>query len=98
MPTLKRTEASLSYVQGFSLFFEDFIYLFLDKSTIQGLCTMFLVSSSINVCIFHSIWLDTFWTGLIYNIDGIWMDMDMTHWKQKSNDGFKCVVKKGNNI
>ena len=26
------------------------------------LCTMILVSSSINVCIFHFIWLDTFWT------------------------------------
>ena len=25
------------------------------------LCTMFLVSSSINVSIFHSTWLDTFW-------------------------------------
>ena len=30
------------------------------------LCTMFLVSSSINVSIFHSTWLDTFWTDLIY--------------------------------
>ena len=29
------------------------------------LCTMFLVSSSINVSIFHSTWLDTFWTDLI---------------------------------
>ena len=29
------------------------------------LCTMFLVSSSINVSIFHSAWLDTFWTDLI---------------------------------
>ena len=26
------------------------------------LCTMFLVSSSINVSIFHVTWLDTFWT------------------------------------
>ena len=26
------------------------------------LCTMFLVSSSINVSIFHITWLDTFWT------------------------------------
>ena len=29
------------------------------------LCTMFLVSSSINVSIFHSMWLDTFWTNLV---------------------------------
>ena len=29
------------------------------------LCTMFLVSSSINVSIFHSVWLDTFWTDLL---------------------------------
>ena len=29
------------------------------------LCTMFLVSSSINASNFHSIWLDTFWTNLI---------------------------------
>ena len=29
------------------------------------LCTMFFVSS-INVSIFHSAWLDTFWTGLVY--------------------------------
>ena len=28
------------------------------------LCTMFLVSSSINVFVFHSTWLDTFWTDL----------------------------------
>ena len=30
------------------------------------LCTMFLVSSSVNVFIFHSTWLDTFWTDLVY--------------------------------
>ena len=30
------------------------------------LCTMFLVSSSINVSIFHITWLDNFWTGYIY--------------------------------
>ena len=30
------------------------------------LCTMFLVSSSVNASIFHSTWLDTFWTGLVY--------------------------------
>ena len=40
MPTLKGTEASMSYVQ----------------------CLLYLVSSSINVSIFHSTWLDTFWT------------------------------------
>ena len=33
------------------------------------LCTMFLVSSSINVSIFHITWLDTFWTDIIY---GTW--------------------------
>ena len=30
------------------------------------LCTMFLVSSSINVSIFHMTWLDMFWTDLIF--------------------------------
>ena len=30
------------------------------------LCSMFFVSSLINVSIFHMIWLDTFWTDLIY--------------------------------
>ena len=44
VPTLKGTEASLSYVQGFS----------------------YPVSSSINVSIFHSTWLDTFWAEHIY--------------------------------
>ena len=29
------------------------------------LCTMFLVSSSINVSIFHITWMDTFWIGLV---------------------------------
>ena len=29
-------------------------------------CLLYLVSSSINVSIFHSTWLDTFWTDLIY--------------------------------
>ena len=43
VPTLKRTEVALSYVQ----------------------CFLYLVSSSINVSIFHSAWLDTFWTDLI---------------------------------
>ena len=43
VPTLKGTEALLSYVQ----------------------CFLYLVSSSINVSIFHITWLDTFWTDLI---------------------------------
>ena len=30
------------------------------------LCTVFLVSVSINVSIFHFTWLDTFWTDLVY--------------------------------
>ena len=30
-------------------------------------CSLYLVSSSVNVSIFHSTWLDTFWTDLIYN-------------------------------
>ena len=42
MPTLKVTEASLSYVQ----------------------CTLYLVSSSINVSVFKSTRPDTFWTDL----------------------------------
>ena len=44
VPTLKGTEASLSYVQ----------------------CFLCLVSSSINVSVFHSTWLDTLWTDLIW--------------------------------
>ena len=43
VPTLKGTEASLSYVQ----------------------CFLCLVSSSINVSVFHITWLDTFWEDLI---------------------------------
>ena len=31
------------------------------------LCTMFLVSSSIFVSVFHMTWLDTFWTDLVWN-------------------------------
>ena len=46
MPTLKGTEALLSYVQ----------------------CFLHLVSSSINVSIFHITWLDAFWTDLVYII------------------------------
>ena len=30
------------------------------------LCTMFLVSSSTNVSVFHITWLDTFWTDLVF--------------------------------
>ena len=46
MPTLKGTEASLSYVQYF-------------------LCLV----SSINVSLFHSTWMDTFWTDLVSTVD-----------------------------
>ena len=46
VPTLKETEASLSYIQ----------------------CFLHLLSSSINVSIFHITWTDTFWTDLIYLI------------------------------
>ena len=31
------------------------------------LCTVFLVSSSINISIFHSTWLDTSWTDFVYH-------------------------------
>ena len=44
VPTLKGTEASLSYVQ----------------------CFLYVISSSINVSIFHITWLDSFWTDLVY--------------------------------
>ena len=54
VPTLKGTEASLSYVQ----------------------CFLYLVSSSINVSIFHVTWLDTFWTDYIYGY--IWIYMTHT--------------------
>ena len=30
------------------------------------LCTLYLVSFSVNVSTFHITWLDTFWTGLVY--------------------------------
>ena len=48
VPTLKGTEALLSYVQ----------------------CFLYLVSSSINVSIFLSTWMDTFWTDLLYMVFG----------------------------
>ena len=35
-------------------------------------CFLYLVSSSINVSIFHSTWLDTFWTDL-------WIHIYITH-------------------
>ena len=50
MPTLKGTEASLSYVQ----------------------CFLYLVYSLINVSIFHSASLYTFWTE-IYNVYNVLM-------------------------
>ena len=31
-------------------------------------CFLYLVSSSINVSIFHITWLDTFWTDLVHQI------------------------------
>ena len=34
-------------------------------------CSLYLVSSSINVSVFHITWLDTFWTDLIY----VWRDL-----------------------
>ena len=46
MPTLKGTEASLSYIQ----------------------CFLYLVSSSRNVSICHSTWLDPFWTDLMFGM------------------------------
>ena len=46
VPSLKATEASLSYVQ----------------------CFLYLVSSSINVSIFHITGLDIFWTDLLCNL------------------------------
>ena len=33
------------------------------------LCTMYLLSSAINVSIFHSTWLETFWTDLTYAVE-----------------------------
>ena len=34
---------------------------------VSVLCIMFLVSSAVNVSTFHMTWLDTFWTGHLYN-------------------------------
>ena len=36
---------------------------------VQLQCFMYVVSSSINVFIFHITWVDTFWTELIYHIN-----------------------------
>ena len=46
-----------NYVRSLGAYFEG------DWGVIV-LCTMFLVSSSVNVSICHSTWLDTFWTDL----------------------------------
>ena len=52
VPTLKGTEALLSYVQ----------------------CFLYLVSSPINVSIFHTAWLDNFWTDLvIHELYSLWV-------------------------
>ena len=37
------------------------------------LCTMFLVSFSINVSIFHITWLDTSWTDLVYSFGKLYV-------------------------
>ena len=37
-----------------------------EASLAHGQCFLYLVSSSINIFIFHITWLDTFWTGLRY--------------------------------
>ena len=62
MPTLKETEASMSYVQ----------------------CFLYLVSS-INVSIFHSVGLDTFWTDLVNMVFG----------QQDNNEGFVVLCSGG---
>ena len=56
MPTLRGTEASLSYVQ----------------------CFLYLVSSSINVSIFHSPRLDVFLTDLVCMVHIVY-DNDATY-------------------
>ena len=38
-----------------------------EVSLSYGQCFLYLVSSSINVSMFHTIWLDTFWTDLYKN-------------------------------
>ena len=48
-----------SYVRSQGAYFEE------DWGIIV-LCAMFLVSSSINISIFHITWLNTFWIGLDY--------------------------------
>ena len=56
------------------------------------LCTMFLVSSSMNASIFHITWLDTFWTGLIFLcLFVIWLFVGFYSLKiSLSLDGFFC--------
>ena len=40
-----------------------------EESLSYVLCFLYLVSSSINVSIFHITWLDTFWTDLYVKLD-----------------------------
>ena len=35
-------------------------------------CFLRLVSSSVNVCIFHMTWLDTFWNNLVFSLAFLW--------------------------
>ena len=54
------------------------------------LCTMFLVSPSVNVSIFHIMWLDTFWT------DFIWLDPSFYCFLSVSSfSSFLCVFFSG---
>ena len=48
----------------------------------------FLVSSSINVSIFHSAWLDTFWTDLIYTLRNTLLWFCLYLWK----DNYAVVI------
>ena len=49
---------------------------------ITVLCTIFLVSSSINIFIYHSTWLDTFWTDLIRSVCLLFLSPSETPWEQ----------------
>ena len=51
------------------------------------LCTIFLVSSSINVSVFLITWLDTLWTDLVFH----WMDLG--HFVHSSVDWIHWVLK-----
>ena len=66
---------------------------------ITVLCAMFLVSSLVNVSIFHSTWLDTFWTDLSklqwkkeWSTDMLWgvksMLQTQAKWKKPSTKGY----------